>query len=77
MHRGPRTTRGWQRFEAAPRKHTGDGVVKYPLTFTRLIIELPEKVLHLNRLVSAPRPEIALKDLRVTYEAPQTAFAAP
>lgn len=58
-------------------KHTGDGVVKYPLTFTRLIIELPEKVLHLNRLVSAPRPEIALKDLRVTYEAPQTAFAAP
>lgn len=58
-------------------KHTGDGVVKYPLKFTKLIIEMPEKVLHLNRQIVPPRPEIYLKGLQATYEAPAVAFAAP
>jgi hypothetical protein len=42
-----------------------DGVVHYPLTFRRLIIELPEKVLHLKTFAPPPRPEIYLKELTV------------
>lgn len=48
-------------------KSSGDGVVKYPLTFKKLILELPEKVLYLNDYRSPDRPEIAIKDLTVTY----------
>jgi hypothetical protein len=58
-------------------KHTGDGVVKYPLKFTRLIVELPEKVLHFTGYAPVPRPEIYLKDLRVTYDSPEKVFVAP
>jgi hypothetical protein len=58
-------------------RRTGDGVVKYPLSFKRLIVELPEKYLHLNRLLTAPRPEIYLKDLQVTYEPVEKVSAAP
>jgi len=58
-------------------KHTGDGVVKYPLKFTKLIVELPEKTLQLTNYAPAPRPEIYLKDLMVTYDAPEKAFRAP
>ncbi len=57
-------------------RHTGDGVVKYPLKFRRLILELPERVLHLTSLVPPSRPEIYLKDLTVTYRLPQEAFVA-
>ena len=57
-------------------KHSGDGVVKYPLTFRKLIVELPEKVLYLTRTAAVPRPEVYLKDLTVTYEAPEKAFTA-
>lgn len=35
-----------------------DGVVHYPLTFKRLVIELPEKVLHAKTFAPPPRPEI-------------------
>jgi hypothetical protein len=42
-----------------------DGVVHYPLTFKRLIVELPEKVLHVKTFAPPPRPEIYLKDLSV------------
>jgi hypothetical protein len=42
-----------------------DGVVRYPLTFKRLIVELPEKVLHLKTFAPPPRLEIYLKDLGV------------
>jgi hypothetical protein len=42
-----------------------DGVVHYPLTFKRLIVELPEKVLHVKTFAPPPRPEIYLKDLTV------------
>jgi hypothetical protein len=57
-------------------RHTGDGVVKYPLKFRRLILELPEKVLHLTSLVPPSRPDIYLKDLLVTYRSPEEAFVA-
>lgn len=40
-----------------------DGVVHYPLTFRRLIVELPEKVLHVKTFAPPLRPEIYLKDL--------------
>jgi hypothetical protein len=42
-----------------------DGVVHYPLTFKRLVVELPEKVLHVKAFAPPPRPEIYLKDLSV------------
>jgi hypothetical protein len=42
-----------------------DGIVHYPLTFKRLIVELPEKVLHVKTFAPPPRPEIYLKDLGV------------
>jgi hypothetical protein len=42
-----------------------DGVVHYPLTFRKLIVELPEKTLHATTFAPAPRPEIYLKDLGV------------
>lgn len=58
-------------------KHTGDGVVKYPLTFKKLIVELPEKTLYLTTFATVPRAEIYVKDLMVTYEPPQKAFVAP
>ena len=44
-----------------------DGVMHYPLTLTRLVVELPEKTLHVKDFNPVPRPEIYLKDL-VTSE---------
>jgi hypothetical protein len=44
-----------------------DGKVHYPLSFRRLIVELPEKTLHVRTFAPAPRPEIYLKDLTVSY----------
>ena len=58
-------------------KHTGDGVVKYPLKFKKLIVELPEKALCLTNFAPVPRAEIYAKDLMVTYESPEKAFVAP
>jgi hypothetical protein len=42
-----------------------ENVVHYPLTLTKLVIELPEKTLHLKDFAPVPRPEIYLKDLIV------------
>ena len=42
-----------------------DGIVHYPLTFKKLIVELPEKTLHLKNFAPVARPEIYLKDLLV------------
>jgi hypothetical protein len=42
-----------------------DGVVHYPLTFKRLIVELPEKVLHVKTFAAPVRKAIYLKDLSV------------
>jgi hypothetical protein len=42
-----------------------DGVVHYPLSFRKLIVELPEKTLHVKTFAPVTRPEIYLKDLVV------------
>jgi hypothetical protein len=58
-------------------KHTGDGMVKYPLKFRKLIVELPEKALYLTNYAPVPRAEIYVKDLMMTYEPPEKVFVAP
>ncbi len=40
-----------------------DGVVHYPLTLKKLVVELNEKVLHLKTFAPVPRPEIYLRGL--------------
>ena len=42
-----------------------DGVVHYPLTLKKIVVELNEKVLHMKTYAPVPRPEIYLKDLVV------------
>ena len=54
----------------------GDGVVKYPLKFKKLIITMPEKILKLTKYAPVKRKEIYVKDLMVTYETPEKAFKA-
>ena len=44
-------------------RRDGDGVVHYPLTVTKLVVELPEKVLHVQDYTPAPWPDIYLRDL--------------
>jgi hypothetical protein len=51
-----------------------DGVVHYPLTFKRLIVELPEKVLHVKTFAPPPRAEIYLKDLGVGQDDRQLSY---
>lgn len=48
-------------------KSSGDGVVNYPLTFKKLILELPENVLQFQTYAPPVRTDIAIKDLTVTY----------
>ncbi len=57
-------------------RYSGDGVVKYPLKFKKLIFTIPEKVLYLKDYKTVTRQEIYVKDLMVTYEPPEKAFAA-
>lgn len=38
-------------------------MVHYPLVFRNLIIELPEKTLHVKTFAPVVRPEVYLKDL--------------
>jgi hypothetical protein len=52
-----------------------DGVVHYPLILTRLIVELPAKVLHVKTFAPPPRPEIYLKDLTVGQDDRQLGYA--
>ncbi|MGB2820516.1 MAG: hypothetical protein WBF17_06010, partial [Phycisphaerae bacterium] len=40
-----------------------DGIVHYPLTLRKLVVVLPEKVLHLRTWAPPPRPEIYLAEL--------------
>ena len=42
-----------------------DGVVRYPLRLTRVIVELPEKVLHVKSFAPVARKEIYLKNIVV------------
>jgi hypothetical protein len=51
-----------------------DGVVHYPLTLKRLIIELPEKVLQVKTFAPPPRPEVYLKDLTVGQDDRQLGY---
>jgi hypothetical protein len=51
-----------------------DGVVHYPLTFKRLIVELPEKVLHVKTFAPPPRTDIYLKDLGVGQDDRQLGY---
>ncbi|MBI4026316.1 MAG: hypothetical protein HY360_15130 [Verrucomicrobia bacterium] len=44
-------------------RYDGDGIVHYPLVLRALIVELPEKTLHLTKYAPAPRPEIYVKRL--------------
>lgn len=57
-------------------RHSGDGTVHYPLRLTRLIVTLPERVLRFRDYDPAPRQEVYLKDLMVTYLPPAQAFPA-
>ena len=41
----------------------GDGIVHYPLLLEKLIVEIPEKTLHLTRYAAVARPEIYLRNL--------------
>lgn len=41
----------------------GDGIVHYPLLLEKLIVEIPEKTLHLTRYATVARPEIYLRNL--------------
>jgi hypothetical protein len=57
-------------------RHTGDGIVHYPIKLTRVIVETPQKVLRVKKFEPVARPEIYLKDLMVTYRPPEEAFVA-
>jgi hypothetical protein len=57
-------------------RHTGDGIVYYPIKFTRLILETPQKVLRMKEFKPVARKDIYLKDLMVTYRPPEEAFVA-
>jgi len=52
-----------------------DGVVHYPLKFTRLVITMPEKVLYGTEYIAPPKYQIQLKDLMVLYEPVEKVFA--
>ncbi len=45
----------------------GDGVVDYPIRFTRLAVELRDKVVHLTDAVEVPEKSIRIRDLSVGY----------
>lgn len=52
-------------------RYDKDGVVHYPLTFTRLVIELPEKVLHLTEFSPPRNKTVAFKELFVVEDKPE------
>lgn len=57
-------------------RYSGDGVVKYPLKFKKLVFSIPEKVLYFKDYKPVSRQEIYVKDLMVTYTPPDKAFVA-
>jgi len=56
-------------------RFSGDGVVKYPLKFKKLVITMPEKILYMTDYIPVPKPEIQLRDLMVTYDPVEKVFA--
>jgi len=55
-------------------RFSGDGVVKYPLKFKRLVVTIPEKVVRFTECAAVPRQTILLKELVATYAPPEEAF---
>ena len=49
----------------------GDGVVNYPIRFTRLIVELRDRVAYLTDAVEVPDRVVRLRDLSATYDSEQ------
>ena len=56
-------------------RFSGDGVVRYPLKFKKLILTMPEKVLYLTEYIPPRTHEIRLRDLMVTYTPADAVFA--
>jgi hypothetical protein len=56
-------------------RFSGDGVVKYPLKFKKLVVTMPEKVLYGTQYIPPARTEIYLKDLMATYDPVEKVFA--
>ena len=56
-------------------RFSGDGVVTYPLKFTKLILSVPEKVLYLTRYEAVKERRFYLQGLAATYVPPEEAFA--
>lgn len=54
---------------------SGDGIVHYPLKFTRLVVTMPEKVLYGMQYIQPSHYQINLKDLMVTYDPAEKVFA--
>ena len=57
-------------------RYSGDGIVKYPLKFKKLIVIIPENILYLTEYRPVERQEIYFKDLMVTYDQSEKAFHA-
>lgn len=47
-------------------KFDQDGMVDYPIKLTRIVVQLPEKTLHVKAFAPARRPDIYLADLTVS-----------
>ncbi len=47
----------------------GDGVVDYPIRFTRLVVELRDRVVHMTDPIEVPDNRVCLRDLSVGYPA--------
>jgi hypothetical protein len=54
---------------------SGDGVVRYPLKFKRLVFTMPEKVLYGTQYAAPRHYSIRLKDLVTMYEPVEKVFA--
>jgi hypothetical protein len=56
-------------------RFSGDGVVRYPLKFKRLVVTMPEKVLYGTQYAPPRNYEIQLRDLVALYEPVEKVFA--
>lgn len=45
----------------------GDGVVDYPIRFTRLVVEMRDTVVRLTEPIPVPDRTVRLRDLSVSY----------
>lgn len=57
-------------------RHDGDGVVAYPLRLKKIVVTMPERIVHLTRYERVEQPEIQLKDLSATYRPIEEAHGA-